>query len=237
MGEHTADFCATASQSGAQPKHVEQAYRHIALHVPQVMNECSGIEIAGHVIRSLVFSTDVAVICHCDADAVLAVYPFPSHPIVNNALITASERPVFVGVGGGVTAGERSVDLASFAEMQGVFAVVLNATAHVETVKQVVEHVDVPVVATVFELDETTKQRIAAGVSVVNVAAGHDTPQVVAQVRAAYPDMPIMASAGPSEQTAAVTLAAGADALTWTPPNIQDIEHGLMAQNRAQTCR
>lgn len=221
----------SASQH-ADPKHVEQTYRHIALLAPRVMDACPGIEIAGHLIRSLVFSTDVAVICHCDADAVLAVYPFPSHPIVNNALIMASERPVFVGVGGGVTAGERSVDLASHAEMQGVSAVVLNMTATADTVRAVAAHVDVPVVVTVCDLSDATREVIEAGASIVNVAAGHATPEVVARVRAEYPCLPIMASAGPTDQTAEATVAAGADALTWTPPSIQDLEHGLMAQTR-----
>ncbi|WP_241156480.1 MULTISPECIES: dioxygenase [unclassified Adlercreutzia] len=220
------------SMQQADPKHVEQTYRHIALKVPEVMRTCPGFEIAGHHIRSLVFSTDVAVICHCDADAVLAVYPFPSHPIVNNALIMASERPVFVGVGGGVTTGERSVDLASHAEMQGVSAVVLNVTASAETVRAVAAHVDVPVVTTVCRFDEVTRAIIETSASIVNVAAGRDTARVVAAVRAAYPDMPIMASSGPTEQTAAATVDAGADALTWTPPSIQDLEHELMSRTR-----
>ena len=214
------------------PKHVEQTYRHIALRVPEVMHTCPGFEIAGHHIRSLVFSTDVAVVCHCDADAVLAVYPFPSHPIVNNALIMASERPVFVGVGGGVTVGERSVELASHAEMQGVFAVVLNAVASVDTVRAVAARIDVPVVVTVCEWDDAARARIAAGASIVNVAAGHATPEVVARVRAEFPDIALMASSGHTEESAATTIAAGADALSWTPPNIQDIERALMRKNR-----
>lgn len=216
-----------------RPKHVEQTYRHIALRVPEVFRTCPGIEIAGHVIRSLVFSTDVAVICHCDADAVLAVYPFPSHPIVNNALIMASERPVFVGVGGGVTVGERSVELATHAEMQGVSAVVLNAVASFDTVRAVTSRVDVPVVVTVCKWDDAARARAGAA-SVVNVAAAHATPQVVARVRADFPDLPLMASSGHTDESAAATIEAGADALSWTPPNIQDIERALMDKNRAQ---
>ena len=65
--------------------------------------------IQGRKIRSLVFSTDLAVICHCDADAVLAVYPFTCQPAITQALVAASQRPVFNGVGGSITQGERCV--------------------------------------------------------------------------------------------------------------------------------
>ena len=44
------------------------------LAVPAVIREAPGVFLQGRRIRSLVFSTDLAVICHCNADAVLAVY-------------------------------------------------------------------------------------------------------------------------------------------------------------------
>lgn len=222
---------------GASPKHVELAYHDITLPVPRTAQACPGIEVAGRVVRSLVFSTDVAVICHCNADAVLGVYPFASLPVVAQALVLAAERPVFTGVGGGVTAGERSAELAMHAEMHGVSGMVLNATAQVETIQLIAQRIDVPVVLTVCRLDDAAHRQIAAGASIVNVAAGRDTARVVAEVRAAYPDMPIMASSGPDEATAEATIQAGADALTWTPPNIQDIERALMAKNRAATAQ
>lgn len=39
----------------------------------------------------------------------------------------AADIPVFVGVGGGLTQGQRVVNLAMFAEMQGAMGVVVNA--------------------------------------------------------------------------------------------------------------
>lgn len=218
--------------SSCEPKHVSLAYHNITMPVPPIVRECSGIEVAGRTVRSLVFSTDVAVICHCDADAVFAVYPFASLPAITQALLTAAERPVFTGVGGGVTAGKRSLELAIYAEMQGVGGVVLNSTAQVETIRLISSHVDLPLVVTVCELDEAARRQVEAGASIVNVAAGRETEEVVRRVRAAYPKMPIIASGGPSEQTMRATMEAGADALTWTPPNIQDLERALMARNR-----
>ena len=46
------------------------------LSVPTSVYECSGIGIFGRRIKSLVFSTDVAIIKNINTDAVLAVYPF-----------------------------------------------------------------------------------------------------------------------------------------------------------------
>ena len=48
------------------------------LTVPKCISECSGIRIFGRRIKSLVFSTDVAIIKNVNADAIIAVRP--SHP-------------------------------------------------------------------------------------------------------------------------------------------------------------
>ena len=75
-------------------EHAERAQAHESvLAVPEVMRTAPGIAIQGRKIRSLVFSTDLAVICHCDADAVLAVYPFTCQPAITQALVAASQRP------------------------------------------------------------------------------------------------------------------------------------------------
>ena len=50
--------------------------RKHALSVPRCISECSGIRVFGRRIKSLVFSTDVAIIKNINADAIIAVYPF-----------------------------------------------------------------------------------------------------------------------------------------------------------------
>ena len=81
------------------------------LTVPKCISECGGIRIFGRRIKSLVFSTDVAIIKNVNADAIIAVYPFTPQPSITQAIISVSEVPVFVGVGGGMTNGDRSVRL------------------------------------------------------------------------------------------------------------------------------
>lgn len=58
----------------AIPKINTQLRSHTIL-VPEVYREATGVLINGKRIKSLVFSTDVAVIANCNADAVIAVYP------------------------------------------------------------------------------------------------------------------------------------------------------------------
>ena len=43
---------------------------------PYCISECSGIRIFGKRIKSIAFSTDVAIIKNINADAIIAVYPF-----------------------------------------------------------------------------------------------------------------------------------------------------------------
>ena len=54
---------------------VESRLRHNILEMPKEIRKASGIVIYGRRIKSLVFTTDLAIIKNCDADAVFAVYP------------------------------------------------------------------------------------------------------------------------------------------------------------------
>ena len=79
---------------------------------PYCISECSGIRIFGKRIKSIAFSTDVAIIKNINADAIIAVYPFTPQAAISQSIISISDVPVFVGVGGGLTGGNRSVRLA-----------------------------------------------------------------------------------------------------------------------------
>lgn len=78
---------------------IEGNLRRHMIRVPKVIDEVSGIRIFGKLIKSLVFSTDVAIIRNCNANAVIAVYPFTPQPIISHSIISCSDVPVFCGVG------------------------------------------------------------------------------------------------------------------------------------------
>ena len=95
---------------------VQSNLRHGILEMPKAIYEASGIVINGRRIKSLVFTTDLAIIRNCDADAVFAVYPFTPQQAISDAIIKASYIPVFCGVGGGTTKGLRTIGLAKDVE-------------------------------------------------------------------------------------------------------------------------
>lgn len=158
------------------PQAVDGTLRKFALRVPEVIYQCSGIMIFGKRIKSLVFSTDLSIIKNVNADAIIAVYPFTPQPIITQALLLAADIPVFAGVGGGLTQGQRVVNLAMFAEMQGATGVVLNAPTASTVVSHVAETIDIPVVLTVARADTDFDERIRAGADIFNVSAAAETP-------------------------------------------------------------
>lgn len=89
------------------------------VRVPEIILEASGIKIFGKLIRSIIFTTDIAIIRNTNANAVIAVYPFTPHPAITKSIIEAADIPVFSGVGGGLTQGARSSYMSMFAEAQG----------------------------------------------------------------------------------------------------------------------
>ena len=142
----------------AIPKINTQLRSHTIL-VPEVYREATGVLINGKRIKSLVFSTDVAVIANCNADAVIAVYPFTPTIQITEAIISVAQRPVFVGVGGGTTAGKRVESIALDAELHGATAVVLNAPTTTEFVQNLADDIDIPVVLTIVSLNEDLEKR------------------------------------------------------------------------------
>lgn len=206
--------------------------RSHSLSLPQCVSECSGIRIFGRRIKSLAFSTDVAIIKNINADAIMAVYPFTPQPVIAQAIINVSDAPVFVGVGGGVTSGMRSARLAVQAEHQGAFAVVMNAPIPNEVVRQIKEDVDIPVVVTVVSEHTDIQARLDAGVDILNVSGAARTPEIVAHIRRCFPEVPIIATGGPTEETILQTIRAGANAITYTPPTSAELFASSMERYR-----
>ena len=204
------------------------------LTVPKCISECGGIRIFGRRIKSLVFSTDVAIIKNVNADAIIAVYPFTPQPSITQAIISVSEVPVFVGVGGGMTNGDRSVRLAEFSEHQGASGVVVNAPISNETIAKMKAVVDIPVVTTIVSGDMDIAGRLAAGADILNVSGASRTPEIVTKIRAEFPTVPIIATGGPREEDILRTIQAGANAITYTPPSTGELFSVRMHQYRAQ---
>lgn len=104
------------------------------------------------------FTTDLAIIRNCDADAVFAVYPFTPQQVISDAIIKASYIPVFCGVGGGTTKGLRTVAIAKDVESQGAMGVVLNGPVSNLNLSAVAMAVDIPVIITVTKKTPIYKQ-------------------------------------------------------------------------------
>ena len=198
------------------------------LTVPQAVWRASGIVVMGRRIKSLLFSTDIAIICNCNADAVLAVYPFTPQQRIANAIVSNSSIPVFCGVGGGVTNGPRSVLLARDAEAHGAFGVVVNVPIANETIHQMRQVIDIPVIATVVSRSMDIDARLKAGANILNASAAEKTPALVREIRRDYPNVPIIATGGPTDESVAETVEAGANAISYTPPSTKVLFQSIM---------
>lgn len=199
------------------------------VRMPKVIRDASGIRIFGKRLKSFIFTTDVAIIKNTDADAVIAVYPFTPMPTITQAIMEAADIPVMCGVGGGLTHGKRSANIALHAEFQGAIGVVLNSPATDETITYVKENVDVPVVITVVSEKTDVASKLAAGAEIINVSGGAQTAAIVASIRAQFPDVPIMATGGPTDDSILETIQAGANAISYTPPsNAELFKHKML---------
>ena len=211
---------------------IESKLKKKIVEVPKEIYQASGINIFAKRIKSLMFSTDVALIKNSNADGVIAVYPFTPQLSITQAIIEVSPSPVFCGVGGGLTTGQRSIDIALHAELNGAFGVVLNAPTPNALIMEMKKRIDIPIVITVVSEKEDIAARIKAGVSIFNVSGGAKTASIVSKIRDEFPEMPIIATGGPTPESILETINAGANAITYTPPSSGELFSQIMENYR-----
>jgi len=223
-----------AEEHKRQSPELATALRRHSIMMPDSIYQCSGIRIMGTRIKSVIFTTDAAILANNNAQAVLCVYPFTPQLNITQAVINMARCPVFVGVGGGKTSGGRSIQLALQAELLGAYGVVVNAPMSNPMIKRLSDTVDIPVIATVTCEKDDYLGKVKAGAGILNVSAAAQTPALVRLLRRELgPDYPIMATGGPKDETILQTIEAGANAITYTPPTTGDIFEGIMTRYRS----
>lgn len=202
------------------------------VEVPEIINECSGIRVFGQLLKSFLFSTDVAIIRNTNANAIIAVYPFTPQPTISQALILAADKPIFCGVGGGITTGERSVELAIHADFQGALGVVLNKPTPNELIRRLKEKIDIPVTITIVSEKDDIAGRIKAGIDIFNVSGAGKTTDIIKRIRDIDEGVAIIATGGKSDDTIRKAIEAGANAISYTPPGTGELFKETMERYR-----
>ena len=80
--------------------------------------------------------------------------------------------------------------------------------------------------------DEQLAIPLIGHIESLNVSAAAETPAIVRSIRERYPDVPIIATGGPTDESILETIQAGANAITWTPPSNGEIFRDIMAAYR-----
>lgn len=209
--------------------------RQKTVTVPESIYQAGGIMILNRRIKSLLFSTDIAVIKNSNANSIIAVYPFTPQLSITQAIIEVAPVPVFVGVGGGITTGNRSIHIALQAELLGAYGVVVNVPMKTDVIKKMAKEIDIPIISTVVSEYDEVKEKIKAGIKILNVSGGPNTPNIIKKLRKKIgAEFPIIATGGPSDETILKTIEAGANAITYTPPTSSDIFEGIMIKYREE---
>ncbi|MDO4593950.1 MAG: hydrolase [Tissierellia bacterium] len=212
---------------------IESRLRHIYINVPKEIYRCSGINVLNKRIKSLLFTTDLAIIRNANADSIMAVYPFTPQNTINQSIINVASMPCFVGVGGGTTSGDRSVNIAFQAELIGAYGVVVNAPIKDDVITKIANLIDIPVLATISSFKDDYKSKFEAGAKILNVSAAKDTPKLVKQIRKEMgPEIPIIATGGKEVSSIEETIDAGANAITYTPPSSAEVFKEMMKKYR-----
>ena len=215
---------------------IESSLRKKPVLMPNAIYNASGIRIQGTRIKSLIFSTDIAVIRNSNAQAVFAVYPFTPQLAIVQSIIQGSSIPVFAGVGGGTTSGARSVSIALECELLGAYGVVVNSPMKNEVIRDMYEVLDIPIIATVVSKHDDFVGKINAGARILNISGGKDTSELVAYVRSIIGnEFPIIATGGASEDSIRATTDAGANAITYTPPSSSELFKSMMEDYREKS--
>ncbi|MDU7412085.1 MAG: hydrolase [Anaerococcus sp.] len=212
---------------------VHSKLRKSFVKVPEEVYKASGIMIFEKRIKSLLFTTDLAIIRNSNADSIMAVYPYTPQSTISSAILDVANVPCFIGVGGGTTQGLRSKYVAIDAELSGAYGVVVNSPMPSKDIKEIANFVDVPVIATVTTLKDDYIGKIQAGAEILNVSGGRYTADLVKEIRKDIGDnFPIIATGGKTGESILETIYAGANAISYTPPSSSEVFGQMMDKYR-----
>lgn len=212
---------------------VHSKLRKSFITVPKEIYKASGIVIFEKRIKSLLFTTDLAIIRNTNADSIMVVYPYTPQNSISDAIINVANVPCFIGAGGGTTQGLRSKYVAIEAELAGAYGVVVNSPMPNSDIKEISEFVDIPVIATVTSLENDYMGKIKAGAEILNISGGRYTADLVRKIRADVGDkFPIIATGGKTGEQILETIEAGANAISYTPPSSAEVFAQMMDKYR-----
>jgi len=194
--------------------------------------KCNGILLGSSQIKSLIFSTDMALIENNDSDAVLAVYPFSPSLKIMKALINFSDKPIICGVGGGLTQGRVSLEMAVAAEDLGAVAIIVNQPFRNKHIEDIKRKVNIPIISSVSVKEFSFRDRVNAGTDIFHVTGGVNTASIIEHIKYAAPCYPIIATGGKSIQSIEASIHAGANAIVLTPPSNGELFKSVMNQYR-----
>lgn len=212
---------------------VHSKLRKSFITIPEEIYTCSGIKIYEKRIKSLLFTTDLAIIRNTNADSIMAVYPYTPQNTITQSIIATASVPCFIGVGGGTTQGLRSKYIAIDAELEGAYGVVVNSPMPNCDIEAIADFVDIPVIATVTSLKDDVLGKIKAGAEILNVSGGPETVKLIKHVRNLVGDeFPIIGTGGKTSQSILDTIAAGANAISYTAPSSSEVFAKMMDNYR-----
>ncbi|MGL5274322.1 hypothetical protein [Myroides sp.] len=208
---------------------------HVKLPTPlHLIDSCKGLVLNNQKVKSILFSTDIALIENNDADAILAVYPFaPSQKIIKT-LIEFSNKPVICGIGGSITQGDFAITMAKKAEALGAAAVIVNQPFKNEDITEVSKHISIPIISSVSTINFDFKARIEAGVSCFNVTGGTETLKIVEHIKTNYPDVAVISTGGKTNESLRKIAQAKVNAIILTPPSNGELFRSIMDGYRGE---
>ena len=94
------------------------------------------------------------------------------------------------------------------------------------------DKIDIPVTVTVVSERDDIKGRIDAGVDIFNVSGATKTSDIIKKIRDMNNEVAIIATGGKTEETIANAIAAGANAISYTPPSTGELFKSTMERYR-----
>jgi hypothetical protein len=203
------------------------------ISTPQIITEqCKGIKLGENMVKSIIFSTDMALIENNDSDAVLAVYPFSPSPKIIKALIDFSQRPVICGIGGGLTQGKIAIDMASQAEQLGAAAIIVNQPFKIRDIEIIKRKVSIPLISSISNPEIGVLDRVNAGTDIFHVTGGKNTSAIISEILHIMPKFPLIATAGKTYENLQESINSGAHGIVLIPPSTRELFKPIMEEYR-----
>jgi hypothetical protein len=184
---------------------------------PSVLFQTYGFQLNTNTVHSVLFSSNENEVKETNADAVLVDYLSSSAERKIRKILSASNKPVIYSLKRGIRKTEKIINEAKKLEQTGVSAILTSNLISNSILEKIKKSISIPVISKSDANPDSMISRHRSGADMICIMGMEISRILVDAFKQIFPLVPVLSSAGNSEEIIANSLTSKAEAIIYKP--------------------